>query len=200
LTKIISKIITVIFFNIISINTLAQVTTNFEIVETLLVKSINGINDDFTNESNKKIKLDFVVPNDYSVLKNKLIEELQKKGFYISDKNKYGLNYTVNEIKIHYIEIFRDGILGEYLVSREVKLNGSYYIKNKNEFGKVNSFSFTSSDTVKYNDISKLENIAYSFTSSPLPNEPFFSSIVEPVIAIGTAAVAVYLFFNIRSK
>jgi hypothetical protein len=200
LTKIISKIITVIFFNIISINTFAQVTTNFEIVETLLVKSIDGINDNFTNGSNKKILLDFIAPNDYLVLKNTLIEELQKNRFHLSDKNKTGLNYTINEIKINYKEIFRDGILGEYLVSRQAKLNGSYFIKNKNEFGKVNNFSFVSSDTVKYNDISKLENIAYSFTSSQLPNEPFFSSIVEPVIAIGTAAVAAYLFFNIRSK
>ncbi len=110
------------------------------------------------------------------------------------------LNFTLSEVKIIYKDIFRDGILGEYLVERETNLNNSFFIENKNEIGKVNNFSFTKLDTVKYDDIKKLENIAFSFTSAEVPSEPFFSSILEPVIAVGTAAVAVYLFFNIRSN
>ena len=61
-------------------------------------------------------------------------------------------------------------------------------------------YKYNFSDTVALSNINNLQNIAYSFTSPEIPNEPFFSSLLEPTIAIGTAAVAVYLFFNIRSK
>jgi hypothetical protein len=85
-------------------------------------------------------------------------------------------------------------------VKRESQLNGSFYLNDNGNISEVNSFNHFLADTVLYSEISQLDNIAYTFASADLPEEPFFSSTLEPVIAIGTAAVAVYLFFNIRSR
>jgi len=38
------------------------------------------------------------------------------------------------------------------------------------------------------------------FTRAELPPEPFFSGLLEPAVAIGSAAVAIYLLFAVRSK
>ena len=129
---------------------------------------------------------------------------MQKNGLILFNKNQktklQALTYTLNNASVKYKNIFKDGIFGAYLVEREAVLNGSFFIEKNNKLGKVKEFNYTLSDTVFYDDIKSLDNIAYQFTSSELPGEPFFSSLLEPTIAIGTAAIAVYLFFNIRSN
>ena len=193
-------IIVATFISIVYVNTFAQAESNLEVVQSLLSKTADEISKIVPSNNSKEIELKFIAADDYKILKTKLIEDLQKNNFSLLNESNIKLNFTLNEVKIIYKDIFRDGILGEYLVERETNLNSSFFIENKNEIGKVNNFSFTKLDTVKYDDIKKLENIAFSFTSAEVPSEPFFSSILEPVIAVSTAAVAVYLFFNIRSN
>ena len=94
--------------------------------------------------------------------------------------------------------MFRDGFLGEYFVLRKISLSGSYNFSGKKIF--TQDFSYLLQDTVGVDDITLLENSAYPFTQGKLPPEPFFSGILEPLVAVGTAALAVILFFTIRSK
>lgn len=193
-------IIVTIFISIVYVNTFAQAESNLEVVKSLLSKTANEISRIIPSNNSKEIELKFIAADDYKILKAKLIEDLQKNNFILLSESNNKLNFTLSEVKIIYKDIFRDGILGEYLVERETNLISAFFIESKNEIGKVNNFSFTKLDTVKYDEIKKLENIAFSFTSAEVPSEPFFSSVLEPVIAVGTAAVAVYLFFNIRSN
>lgn len=174
--------------------------TNFELVDSLMLMSIENIAE---NESTSEMYLiDFNASNDYLILKSKVISNLQKYGFRLTDDsvNNQILNYNLDEVKISYSEIFKDGLFGGYLVKRSAYIKGTYFINKSNILENSKEFYFTLSDSVNLTEISNLENIAYSFTKADLPEEPFFSSTLEPVIAIGTAAVAVYLFFNIRSK
>ncbi|MCP5064215.1 MAG: hypothetical protein GY936_17385 [Ignavibacteriae bacterium] len=190
----------VTFISIVYVNIFAQAESNLEVVQSLLSKTADEISRIVPSNNSNEIELEFIAADDYKILKAKLIEDLQKNNFVLLNESNNKLNFTLSEVKIVYNNIFRDGILGEYLVERETNINSSFFIESKNEIGKVNNFLFTKLDTVKYDDIKKLENIAFSFTSAEVPSEPFFSSILEPVIAVGTAAVAVYLFFNIRSN
>jgi len=64
----------------------------------------------------------------------------------------------------------------------------------------VKNFKFNYIDTVDANKIKNIEDPAIPFTQAALPAEPFFSSIYEPVIAVGAAALTVILFFTVRSK
>ena len=92
----------------------------------------------------------------------------------------------------------RDGLLGDEKVPRILELKGNYLIKNSKET--VKTFEYFYADTISVDEIKSVENISYPFTQAEVPAEPFFSNLWEPVIAIGAAAVAVYLFFSVRSK
>ena len=174
--------------------------TNFELVDSLVQMSAKLIAEN--ENSQNTFALEFSGSSDYQVLKAKVIASLQKNGFELMDdsENVKVINYNLDEAKTRYSKIFKDGFLGGYLVERIANLKGSYFIINSKNIEESKDFDFTLSDSVYFSDISSLENIAYSFTRADLPEEPFFASTLEPVIAIGTAAVAVYLFFNIRSK
>ncbi len=183
----------------------AQAKTNLEIVKSLVNSSVKDLAENIKINS-KEFEVKFIAANDYSILQTELLSDLQKNGFILFNKNESKnenlrtLTYTLDNAKVDYKNIFKDGILGVYLVEREATLNGSYFIEDNNKLGKVKEFNYSLLDTVLYDDIKTLDNIAYQFTSAELPDEPFFSSLLEPTIAIGTAAIAVYLFFNIRSK
>jgi hypothetical protein len=183
----------------------AQAKTNLEIVKSLVNSSVKDLAENIKIHS-KEFEVKFIAANDYSILQTELLSDLQKNGFILFNKNESKnenlrtLTYTLDNAKVDYKNIFKDGILGVYLVEREATLNGSYFIEDNNKLGKVKEFNYSLLDTVLYDDIKTLDNIAYQFTSAELPDEPFFSSLLEPTIAIGTAAIAVYLFFNIRSK
>lgn len=174
--------------------------TNFELVDSLVQMSAKLIAE---NENlQKTYSLEFSGSSDYQVLKARVIANLQKYGFRLIDdsENIQVINYNLDEVKTSYPEIFKDGFLGGYFAKRIANIKGSYFIINSKNIEESKEFDFTLSDSVYFSDVSRLENIAYSFTRADLPEEPFFASTLEPVIAIGTAAVAVYLFFNIRSK
>ena len=191
-----------IFF-IFNLVLFSQTKTNLEIVDSLIFSSISDISRKIDIDEKENVYLKFIAADDYQILKNIVISSLQKNKVNLvedASMTDITLNYNLIEIKTSYPEMFRDGLFGEYLAERNVSLNGSYFLVNEKSIGKVNSFNYSIEDTVVYDDINQLENIAYSFTSAELPEEPFFSSTLEPVIAIGTAAVAAYLFFNVRSK
>lgn len=195
----------IVVFNLfIAFPYFAQVKTNLEVIKSLVAKSAEQIAKNIEETNNKNFAIKFIAPNDYSILQTELISDLQKTGLTLFDKKQktklQTLTYTLNNASVKYKNIFKDGILGAYLVERESGVNGSFFIEENNKLGKVKEFNYTLSDTVLYDDIKSLDNIAYQFTSSELPSEPFFSSLLEPTIAIGTAAIAVYLFFNIRSN
>ena len=59
---------------------------------------------------------------------------------------------------------------------------------------------YDKSDTVLFDEIKSLSNSSLPFTKGEAPAEPFFASLWEPVIAVGTAIVTIFLFFTIRSK
>ncbi|MCB0750034.1 MAG: hypothetical protein KDC52_01025 [Ignavibacteriae bacterium] len=179
----------------------AQTKTNLEVVDSLIGLSINKISNSVLDKSNE-FALNFNSPEDYKIFNNSIVDKLQKSGFNLSEEKNRSeiLNYSIENIAVDYSDMFRDGIFGEYLIQRNINLNGSYFVISSGNLGNVNNYEYTFKDTVALNAVNSLQNIAYSFTSPEIPDEPFFSSLVEPTIAVGTAAIAVYLFFNIRSK
>jgi hypothetical protein len=191
----------ILLFIIVNSVFLAQKKTNLEIVDSLLGLSVSQISNTFQNKE-QNYKFQFNSPEDYTALSNSILEKLQKNGFKFSTEVEQSeiLNYSIKNISVGYPEMFRDGIFGNYLVNRKIYLEGSFYLSANGKLGEVENFVYDVSDTLALDDINSVQNIAYGFTSPEIPNEPFFSSIIEPAIAVGTAAVAVYLFFNVRSK
>ncbi len=94
--------------------------------------------------------------------------------------------------------MFRDGWFGAHYVQRYCALYGNY-LQSFSVEGKKD-FEFSIIDTVKVEEIKYLQNESFPFTKGKIPPEPFLSAIAEPLIAIGTAAAVVILFFSVRSK
>jgi hypothetical protein len=135
----------------------------------------------------------------FSVFNSQIISDLTERGYkLVSNENAFRLQYVIREATTSYGDIFRDGFLGDYLVPRTISLSGSGNFTG--HIVTTHNFNFTYKDTIAVDSVNSYENPAYSFTQGRLPSEPFFSSIFEPVIAVGTAALAVILFFTIRSK
>lgn len=183
----------------LSSSTYAQPETNLDIFYEMVDSSVNDLVSQLP-QSTDSIDVELNLGESYSVFGNKFIAALYSSGKIVTDvgKNSINVSYIVDNAKVEYGEIFRDGFFGDYYISRNLSLNGNYVIYTGSAFYKEFNFSFN--DSIRYNEIKVIENISFPFTQGEVPEEPFFSSIFVPIVAIGTAALAVILFFSIRSK
>lgn len=182
----------------------SQTKTNLDAVNILIDSSVTEISSKIIAE---KVRLNLTLPEEYSSLTNHILYSLVKNNLspfmeedslgkpYVSE-----LHYTVSNVSVEYSEMHRSGLLGSYLVERKISLKGNYLLYNPHKEPAADDFNYTFSDTVKVDEIKNIENSSLSFTRSELPPEPFFSSILEPAVAIGAAAAAIILFFTLRSQ
>jgi hypothetical protein len=177
-----------------------QPDTNLDIFYSMIDSSVT----DFISkvpQSEESIKLDLNLGKDHSVFTNKVIAKIISFGKKISnekDNETSSVNYIINKTDVTYGEIYRDGFFGGYYLPRNLSLTGNYTVKTDSTVFK--DFSYSYNDTLKYDDIQNVENADYPFTKGEIPPEPFLSSLFEPIVAVGAAAVAVILFFTVRSK
>jgi hypothetical protein len=177
-----------------------QPDTNLDIFYSMIDSSVT----DFISkvpQSEESIKLDLNLGKDYSVFTNKVIAKIISLGKKISnEKNDESstVNYIINKADVTYDDIYRDGFFGGYYLPRTLSLKGNYTVESDSTV--LRDFSYSYNDTLKYDDIRNVENDDYPFTKGEVPPEPFLSSLFEPIVAVGAAAVAVILFFTVRSK
>ena len=195
----IKNILLILF--LVSTCVLSQTRDNLEIFYSLVDSSGENLMKNLP-ESGKDINLNMHLGKSYSLFENHLMEIFDNAGFDINIKdsareNTY-VNYVLDKAKVNYGEMFRSGFFGSYLLPRKLEISGNYSIKNNSFIYK--EFHYSYFDTVRVDNVKTLENSSYTFTQGSVPPEPFFSSLFEPLIAVGTAAIAVFLFFTIRSK
>ncbi len=179
----------------------AQVKTNLNIFYTLIDSSAGQAAASFP-ESERKAIIQLNLGTGYTLFRNKIISDLSSRRIKIiesdSAKNSNNLNYVLENAQVKYGEMFKKGVFGTFYVPRIISISGNFLLTPVSS--RAADFNFCSIDTVAVNDIDDLENSSYPFTQGELPPEPFFASLFEPVVAIGTAALAVILFFTVRSK
>jgi hypothetical protein len=176
-----------------SVSNLDRFYTLVDSASSLLIKDLGD---------EKKVKLELNLGVDYSVFANKVRGNLLRNGFQLVGENSeeqgfVRINFVVDNSFVGYTEPEKDGIFGDFFTQRTVELSGNYFISNQSD---IQDFKLTVKDTINVEDVEEVENRSYPFTQGELPPEPFFSSILEPVVAIGAAAVVIILFFSVRSK
>ena len=153
----------------------------------------------FIPDTVKFINIEMNTGTSFEIFNSEIISDLNQEGYkLISDNRAFRIQYLIKNATVDYGNMYRDGILGDYYVSRSVLLSGNFNLTGETTV--THEFNYSSKDTIKADDVKNLENPAYPFTQGKMPAEPFFSGILEPVVAVGTAALAVILFFTIRSK
>ena len=150
----------------------------------------------------RKVNLELNFGIDYSVFANQVRGKLLRNGVQLvgdnsDEQNFVRVNFVVDNSFVGYSEPEKDGIFGDFFTERTINLSGNYFISNKSQ---VKDFKLTALDTINVEDVEYVENRSYPFTLGDLPPEPFFSSLLEPIVAIGAAATVIILFFSVRSQ
>ncbi len=179
-----------------------QTKTNLELFYSLIDSAVNSASKQIP-ANDKNIKLNFNLGSIYSIFENRVISDFSKDGKKIvpidsSKGNDLTLNFACENAVVIYGKMFRDGLFGSFHVPRTVSISGSYIFPFSD--AKLHNFNFLINDTVRVDQIKTIENNSYPFTKGQIPAEPFLPSLIEPVIAIGATALAVILFFTVRSK
>ena len=175
----------------------AQEKTNLQIYSALVDSSASELTS-FLPDSVKKISIEMNTGTSFQVFNSEIISFLTNKEYTLSPNAPFRLQYYIKNASVNYGDIYRDGILGDYFVPRLITLSGNFNLYGKSFI--TQDFEFSKKDTVNLDSVRTIENPAYPFTQGKLPPEPFFSGLLEPIVAVGTTALAVILFFTIRSK
>lgn len=176
---------------------IAQADSNMEVFNRLVDSSVVKINKVIPGNGDT-IAVRFRSGENYSVFSNRVALDFSRLGRTIASASPNVVNYTIEDAGVNYGDMYRDGLFGDYFLPRKLSLKGNYSVETGSTV--PGEFYFTSVDTVAVDDIESIENPAYRFTGGDVPSEPFFSSLFAPVVAIGSAALAVILFFTVRSK
>jgi hypothetical protein len=184
-----------------------QTLTNTEIINNLLDTSTNSIRNRiiilgtekiyYLNESSGSEESGYF----FTRLKQKL-QNLRITSELIPGKTDYSIEVNKVNLKTKYKQIYTKNFLGSKRVKRQVEVNYNYSIKDirSNEEVFRDSISKKYSDSFDMNDLENIENANLRFTRGTLPEENFFSRYLLPGVIIISSAIAVILFFTIRSK
>ena len=201
ITGVIKKSLRFLFFLLLlQISVYSQTISNLDKFYTLVDSASSMLLKDLGDAKKVNLELNFGI--DYSVFANQvrgklLRNEVQLVGDNSEDQNFVRVNFVIDNSFVGYSEPEKDGIFGDFFTQRTVELSGNYFISNNSQ---VKEFKLTALDTLNVEDVEYVENRSYPFTQGELPPEPFFSSLLEPAIAIGAAATVIILFFSVRSK
>lgn len=183
----------------------AQPATNLEIFYSLVDSASIDAAKNITL-STKQINITFESGIYFTIFENRIISQLSNNDIKVlrgaESNNNPMLNFVIDNAEVVYGEQERDGFLGDFYIERDIRLSGNYMLTSGIEsiLNKGQQFEYNFTDRIKVEDIEKIENRSFPFTQGILPPEPFFSSLLEPVVAVGAAALAIILFFSVRSK
>jgi hypothetical protein len=180
----------------------SQTKSNLEILyslnDTLVTQICNELSDDV-----KQVSLKLNLGETYSVFSNHITNDFINRGKSQTAKDTSGIeiheiNIVMEKAGVVYGEIEKDGWFGDYFTPRTLFIEGNYLNSLSGE-GLVN-YKFSITDTINVDQIQSLETGSFPFTKGEIPPEPILLSLIEPVIAIGVAAISIILFFSQRSK
>ena len=191
-----------VLFLISSAEVESQSKTNLDVFYSLTDSLVDQINYKLPS-SEKKILLTLNLGQSYSLFSNSIKERFRQRGKEIVEQPPDELNISHVDIVmegagVEYGEMFRDGWFGTHYIQRYSTIFGNY-LNTFSTTGKK-EFEITRMDTVKVDDLKFLENESFPFTKGVTPSEPFLSGFAEPLIAIGTAAAVIVIFFTVRSE
>jgi hypothetical protein len=187
---------------LLSLQVNAQSKTNLDVFYSLTDSLVDQINSEISS-SEKKILLTLNLGQSYFLFSNSIKERFRQNGKEILEQPPDELKIPQVDIVmegagVEYGEMFRDGWFGTHYIPRYSTIFGNY-LQTFSESGKK-EFEFTRVDTVKLDDLKFLENDSFPFTKGTTPSEPFLSGFAEPLIAIGTVAAVIVIFFTVRSE
>ena len=118
------------------------------------------------------------------------------------DEADYEIVFEKPKLRTNYKEIFTSSFMGNKRVKRKIGVVFLYKIidnKTKEEiYSNTTNESFE--DDFLLDNLEQIERSNYTFTKGKLPEENLFEKFLVPAVIVAASAVAIILFFVIRSK
>ena len=117
------------------------------------------------------------------------------------DSARYLAEFGALAMHVAYANVRRPGLFSARVVDRTVRMSVSIRLTDKSTGGLLLAAERAGefADTVELSGIEVLETPWVPATRGTLPPEGFLSGWAEPLIVIGSIAVAIYLLFTVRS-
>lgn len=154
----------------------------------------------------KNLLVEFRTSDTSGVIRNALLETLKGMKYNVflssSTAKREGASLDIGpvETRVHYGRAFRESFLGKRKTARTIEVAVTANIRNAgDEVLFAGSVSRAFSDTIHVGDLPDLETPSIPLTQGEPPEGGFFDTVLEPFIIIGASAIAVYLFFTVRS-
>lgn len=118
------------------------------------------------------------------------------------DEADYGIVFENPKLRTNYKEIFTSSFLGNKRVERKIDVVFLYKIIDNNTEEEIYSNTINESfeDDFLLDNLEQIERSNYIFTKGKLPDENLFEKFLVPAVIVAASAVAIILFFVIRSK
>lgn len=185
----------------VSTQLVAQTKVNLEQIIGLIDKSVMKI--DSTVHSTKIAAVTVTCSPNLEILKAKVFEKFSEIGYQLKSEVATGdlmIFYTILNCGVEYSDTRKDGLFGSMIIDRNVFLKGSASITLNT--GSVRPIELNESvkDVVTTEEVKMLEDSSLLFTQAQIPQIPFFSNLLEPIIVVGTLVTTVILLFTVRGK
>ncbi|HET6271812.1 MAG TPA: hypothetical protein VFG32_02405 [Bacteroidota bacterium] len=177
------------------------VVPNFEIMRLLGERVADAVGKQIGEGDSIQL---LILPQDRSwYLESSIVRGFLNRGFPSSESSsaRFHAEFGQKMLRVVYGDIQRDGFLGRKVVSRTVQVTLSAKVVDRHTgiILVTRDFADEATDTIGLSQILEVENPNIPVTRGALPPEGFFTNLVEPLVVIGSIAVAVYLLFHVRS-
>lgn len=199
-----------VLWSVLSISTFSQeegeqktFATNLDVLRslagTIAAKALEQAN----VKDSPKVQVTVLPKESAWYIETGIIEGMKDANLLISEDGSaiIVLEFGLTDAHVRYSNIRRDGFFGPKIVDRKVNLRLTTRVVNRQTgiLTLSSDIEESTTDTIELSEVSNAENPAIAITRGTLPGEGFFSNFAEPLIVIGSIAIAVILLFNVRS-
>lgn len=132
-----------------------------------------------------------------------LTKGLSQQGCQVvaSETARHSAEFGLIDIDIEYSNIGSHGLLGPRVVNRRITETLSAKLIDQRSGVVISSRDMReeASDSIELSQIDRVESPYLPLLRGALPPEGFFSNFAEPLILLGSVAVAIFLLFKVRS-
>lgn len=180
--------------------------SNLEIITNLLNKNLELVENQFVILGKDKvfclgIKGKGNTPEYFNKIFRQKFIDIKIVNESACSSSDYRIEFMNVDFLVKYYEI-TGSVFKNKKVKRNISVQNSYriYYKETDSVVFLKESGETQSDEFYLDDLEEIERSSYSFTKGTLPEQSFWEKAFIPGIVTLTSAVAIVLFFVIRSK
>lgn len=180
--------------------------TNLELYERNVQLIVDTLLSTIPTETDSEFAVKIQGPNHSWIVENAFLNALRSRDVHVrtvsgETVNSILFDFGVIELKVSYRKATRDEISGKRTIERSVStvIAGKIYRPTTGELYYAGTVERISKDRIAPEDVTHVEHEQIGVTHGSLPSGGFMKKILEPAVVITATAIAVYLFFTVRS-